>query len=416
MLKQIFRMVRLTANVALLVTSPAAIAQAWSFDQIAQQALATHPAVLSRQASSAAAQAELNGASWQRFPTPSLELGGDNNGVATTLFRLQQPLWTGGRITAGIDAANSRHEAAEMAIGETKQELLFRIIAGYVEATRQQERAATVAKGVEQHEQLLGMITRRVQQEASPQVDQGLAQSRLYQAANDLSQVKQALATALTQLSVLAGQPIASVIPLDSNDATGAGSKSGAIDQAIGASLTLERLTFDEAAAQADVDLKKASILPQLSVRYENARASAPLNGIPGYSTSRVLLVVESQTGAGLSALSGIEAAAARRDAIRLQRETARRDIEERVAIDWDEWMAARNRLDNSRFASTSAREVAESYTRQFTAGRKTWLDVLNTIRESTQSDVAVIDAHAQVAAALLRLRLETGNLMGLKR
>jgi adhesin transport system outer membrane protein len=409
-------MVKTAVHAALLLTSPVASAQAWSFDQIAQQAVATHPSVLAKQSSAAAAKADLDSASWQRYPTPTLEFGNDNHGVNTTLFRLQQPLWAGGRITAGINAASSRHDAAATAIGETRQELLFRIIAAYVEAAREQERATIVAQGVEQHERLLGMITRRVQQEASPQVDQGLAQSRLYQATNDLSSVKQALSTALTQLSQLAGQPIGSVYALDGNGATGAGSKEGAIDQAIGASVVLERLAFEEAAAQAEVEAKKAGILPQLSLRYENARASAPLNGIPGYSTSRVLLVVESQTGAGLSVLSGIEAASARRDSIRLQRETARRDLQERVAIDWDEWMAARNRLENARLASSNAKEVSESYTRQYTAGRKTWLDVLNTIRESTQSDVAVVDAYAQVTGALLRLRLETGNMPGLKR
>jgi adhesin transport system outer membrane protein len=57
------------------------------------------------------------------------------------------------------------------------------------------------------------------------------------------------------------------------------------------------------------------------------------------------------------------------------------------------------------------AKEVFESYTRQYTAGRKTWLDVMNTVRESTQSDVAVTDAGTQAAAASLRLKLASGNL-----
>ncbi|HSQ04206.1 MAG TPA: hypothetical protein VLN59_09230, partial [Burkholderiales bacterium] len=57
---------------------------------------------------------------------------------------------------------------------------------------------------------------------------------------------------------------------------------------------------------------------------------------------------------------------------------------------------------------------VYESYTRQYTAGRKTWLDVLNTVRESTQSDVAATDARAQLTGAALRLKLLTGNLTGL--
>ncbi len=81
--------------------------------------------------------------------------------------------------------------------------------------------------------------------------------------------------------------------------------------------------------------------------------------------------------------------------------------------MDWDELQAARMRLNNATLASTGAKDVYESYTRQYTAGRKTWLDVLNTVRESTQSEVAVTDAKAQATGASLRLRLATGNLRG---
>ncbi len=414
--KQIKRIPTVLA-VALAMTSAGTLAQTslpWSFDQIAKEALATHPAILARQSNSLAAKAELEGASWQRYPTPSLEFGTDQNGTNTTLLRVQQPLWAGGRITAGIDAAQWRHLASESAVTETKQDVVLRVVSAFVEALRQQARVETIGKGIEHHERLLGLITRRVQHEASPRVDQELAQSRLYQTNNDLSSVAQALSNALTQLSQLAGKPIGTLAAFDAGSVAVPKSKDSALEQAIAASPTLRRLSLEEEAAQAEVVLKRASYKPQISVRYENSYASAPLNGVPSFSTSRVLLVAEMQTGAGLSALSGVEAAIARRDAARQQRETALRDLRERVSMDWDELVAARNRLENARLASRSSKEVYESYTRQYTAGRKTWLDVLNTVRESTQSEVAVTDSSAQVTGASLRLGLLTGNLMGL--
>ncbi|MBI4293741.1 MAG: TolC family protein [Betaproteobacteria bacterium] len=414
MLKRICTTIGTAAAAALMLPSAIAMAQASSFEQIARQALATHPAILSKQSNSLAAKAELDGASWQRYPTPSLEFGTDQNGTNTTLLRVQQPLWAGGRITAGIDLAQWRHLASESAIKETKLDVVLRVVSAFVEAQRQQARIETIGKGIEQHERLLGLITRRVQNEASPRVDQELAQSRLYQASNDLSNVAQALSNALTQLSQLAGKPIGKLAALEADGVPVPKSKESALEQAIAASPTLRRLGMEEEAAQAEVVLKRASYKPQISVRWENAYASAPLNGIPSYSTSRVLLVAEMQTGAGLSALSGVEAAIARRDAARQQRETALRDLKERVSMDWDELAAARKRLENARLASSSSKEVYESYTRQYTAGRKTWLDVLNTVRESTQSEVAVTDSSAQVTGAALRLGLVTGNFTGL--
>jgi adhesin transport system outer membrane protein len=177
---------------------------------------------------------------------------------------------------------------------------------------------------------------------------------------------------------------------------------------------TLRRLAFEEEAAQAEIQARKAAYKPQLAVRYEHGYASAAVNGVPAFTSDRLMLVLLAQTGAGLSALSGVDAAVARREAIRLERDSAVRDVQERVALDWDEAEAARVRLDNATLASSSAREVYESYSRQFSAGRKTWLDVLNAVREATQAEVAVMDAGAQAAGATLRLTLASGNLTGI--
>lgn len=414
MIKHIYAIIGTVLALAFALANVPAMAQTSSFKGIAKQALATHPAILARQSFSAAAAAELDGASWQRYPTPSLEINSDNSGVTTGLLRVQQPLWAGGRIDAGIDAASSRHHASTSAVRETQQEILLRVIAAYVEALRQQAREETLARNVREHERLLGLITRRVEHEASPRVDLELAQSRLYQARNELSQVTLGLANALTQLSELSGMRVRRVGELGADSALGPQYRESMLDQALAWSPTLSRLGFEEEAAQAEVESKRSVYKPQVSLRFESAHASAPLNGNLDYTTNRLMLVLEAQTGAGLSARSGVEAALGRLDAARQQRAVALRDLQERLSIDWDELRAARERFENATLASKSAKEVYESYARQYTAGRKTWLDVLNTVRESALSDIAATDANAQAEAAALRLKLLTGNLTGI--
>jgi adhesin transport system outer membrane protein len=257
--------------------------------------------------SSTAAKADLEGAAWQRYPTPSVEFNYDDSNTKTNMLRVQQPLWTGGRISSGIDAANSRYQSSETAIQETKQDIVTRVIAAFIEAVRQQARQETLAEGVRQHERLLGLITRRVEADVSARVDRDLAQSRLYQANNDLSAVKQALGNALTQLTQLSGMPVRVVGPLDADSLPAQQSKESMLEQAIAWSPTLRRLSFEEEAAQAEIETKRASYKPQVSLRYENSYSSAPLNGVPAYNTNRLLLVIEAQTGAGLSVLSGVE-------------------------------------------------------------------------------------------------------------
>ena len=400
-----FRMISF-ATVSLMAVSAQA-QPAWDFNQVMQTALSSHPAVLGKLSSAAAAKAEQAGAEWQRYPTPSIEAARLDSGGTSTLLRIQQPLWTGGRITAGIEAAGRRFDAAEAAVVEARQDIGLKVIAAFTEAQRQQARQSAAVSGVKEHEKLFRLIDRRVQREVSPSVDRGLAQSRLFQAANELSAATQARANALTQLTQLTGKTVSDVAG-EMGDIGAPENREAALERTISHSPTLRRLAFEEEAAGEDVASKRSAYMPQLAVRLERSSG-----GVAGLNDTRALLVLEAQPGAGLSAMSGVDAAIARREAVRQARETALRDLRERVAVDWNELVAARLRLDNARQARAMSAEVFDSYTRQYTTGRKTWIDVLNAVREATQAELTVADMAAQVAAAGLRLRLLTGALSG---
>lgn len=390
-----------------IASAPLHAQQAWTFDRLLQSTLASHPSMLGRRSQQDAARAEREGAEWARYPTPTVELttrdASGNNGVA----RLDQPLWTGGRISGNISAAGSRLDAAGSAIDETALDLTLRVINAAVEALRQKARLQHARNGVDEHERLLGMIKRRVAREVSSQADQRLAESRLSQALNDLSQVKQGFDGALAQLGQLTGRRV--------SDVSDAGLVVGALpdsielilQQALDYSPALKRLAHEQQAAGAEVDVRRSAYMPQLGVRLEHATGRN--------SESRALLVLQAQPGAGLSAASGVQAALARGEAARLAGETARRELEERIALDWNEWQAARSRTDNAEQTRLMTEEVFESWKRQYVIGRKSWIEVLNAVREATQAQFTLEDARASALAAGLRLRAQTGMLVDWK-
>ena len=397
-----FRTIFLAALTFMAVTAQAQ--PVWNFGQLMQATLASHPLVLAKRSAQNAAQAEREGAEWQRYPSFSAEASTQSGGLNARLLRLEQPLWTGGRITAGINAAGSRFDAAGAALDEARQELSLKVIAAATEALRQQVRQQHGITGVKEHEKLLGMIQRRVAQEVSPLADQNLARARLYASANELSVTTQALNNALAQLAQLAGQPVTAIDPQGMTEAGAPASLDAAMTQALAHSPTLRRLVFEEETASAEIASKRSAYMPQLVLRVERSAGGQTPD-------SRAMLVLLAQPGAGLSAKSGVDAAVARREAVRLAREAAERDMRERLTLDWNEWVAARLRLANADQARAMSTEVFESYARQFTTGRKTWIDVLNAVREATQSELAVDDARAQMLAASLRLRALTGTL-----
>lgn len=392
---------------ALLFMAGSARAQpALTFEQVLQSAMDSHPAIMGKRSGQAAARADQKGAEWLRYPTPVIEAATQGGGRDSGLLRIEQPLWSGGRITAAIDAAGSRLSAADAALIETELDLTLKVIAAYIEALRQKARQQYAQAGVDEHEKLLGMIRRRVDQEVSSLTDQRLAESRLYQTVNDLSQVTQAFNNALAQLAQLSGKPVADISEQGVSAPGAPASLEAALSQALGYSPTLRRLTYEEEAANADIDSKRSAYMPQLSLRLEKS-----VGGQGQTQAGSAMLVLQAQPGAGLSAASGVDAAIARREAARMAREAAERSTNERITLDWNEWVAARLRQENAIQSRAMSTDVFESYTRQYVIGRKSWIDVLNAVREATQSQFALEDARAQVIAASLRLRAQAGTL-----
>jgi adhesin transport system outer membrane protein len=397
------------ALLALVCTIGVARAQEpTSFQRVLDEALASHPAILGKRSARDAASAEKEGAEWARYPSPSLEASsGSDNRAASGVLRIDQPLWTGGRITAGIEAAGSRFDAAGAAIDETALDLSLRVVAAYLEALRQQAREAHAVASLKEHENLLAMIRRRVTQEVSSQVDLHLADSRLHQAANDASLVTQALRHALTQLAQLGGKPVREVMWQGLDEQGVPATQEAALEAALASSPALRRLRHDEDAASAEIEQKRAAYMPNVVLRLERSSGGGLAND------SRAMVVLTAQPGAGLSAGSAVDAAIARREAVRRARDAAERDVRERVAQDWNEWTAARERLTRTRLSAGMARQVFESYERQYVIGRKTWVEVLNAVREVTQAQFAMEDARSQSIAAGLRLRAQAGSLTG---
>lgn len=380
----------------------------WTFDRVLQAAMRSHPSLLGKRAQRQAAKADLEGAQWQRYPSVTAEGGAPNSGASSGVLRVDQTLWSGGSIQAGIDSANSKLEASDAAIDEQRLTLTLRVIAAYSEALRQTARLEFTSEGLVEHEKLLAMIKRRVAQSISSQTDQRLAESRMYQAANLKSIAEQSLRDALSQLSQLAGRHVDDVSTVGLGGTILPDTLEPVLAKALAYSPSMRRLAFQEGAAEADISAKRAAYKPKVLFRLERTLGSQNT----GQNDSRASLVLQAQPGAGLSALSGVDAAVSAREAARLARDDAERETRERVELDWNDWQGTRQRLDNARSARNMANDVFESYTRQYVIGRKSWSDVLNAVREATDAQLSLEDVRAQALAAGLRLSAEAGTLL----
>ena len=397
----------------LLLSVPlqAAPQDAWGFAALVQLTLRDYPALLAGERRRMAAEADRSAAAWQRFPTPGAELTLDDDEASTAVLSLEQPLWTAGRISAGIDAGDARLAAADSALDETRDQIVTRLAEAFIELRRRQAQLEIAAANIDELEQLRAMIARRVDQAASPSSDLDLAESRLSQARVERASIVQASAGARARLSELTGvtveqlsdEPLPGLeIPLDL-----AAAQRAAADN----NPELRRLENETLASSADLRAARASRYPSLSLRLEQREQQGGRLTAGSRSESRALLLVQSDFGAGFSRNAEIGAAAARRDALSEERNTAIRDLRSDVADAWFLLREAGARLESARLNRDAAARVSASYSRQYVIGQASWLDLMNAVREASSAALGVEDARADRDRATLQLAILTGTL-----
>ncbi len=378
------------------------------------QAVRNHPGIAAAHAEQKAAQAEVSAARGQYWPTPSIQLI-QHKGESATVLTVQQPLWAGGRLDAGLAAAESRADSAQVSITDTQYALALRVTSAWAVWMQSRGRAEALAGGVELLTVYAQSVGRRIVSGASAEVDRELVAARLAQMQGDLAAARSAERSALARLAQLVGQPLRSA-DMDTTlaSATSAESPSPNLDtllaQAMASSAALRRLEADIEAAGHEAQAKRAALWPALSLRAQHQRGNSAATGIAA-NDSRIMLALEYTPGAGLSASAQVDAAEARRIGLRETLEAARRDLADKVATDYEELVSSHERRRQLQRTIDASAEVLASYDRLFIAGKRSWLDVINAARELVQARTALADIEAQRMAARTRLRLHTGEL-----
>ncbi|MEO0908062.1 MAG: TolC family protein [Pseudomonadota bacterium] len=366
-----------------------------------EMALAQNPRVLAQLAELAALNSDLEVAQWQRFPNLSAEVlattGGSNaadaDGLAVNLA-LEQPIWAGGGIGARIDAARINRDVGRTAIREVRFDLLNAVISSYYEALLSFERVRVIEAGLIEMRALVVSIERRVAQQVSPLADLTLAQSRLTQLEVELSSARQQGENALLRLEQLVGVPVDQVVFPDEGLIDNVPAEGLALMEMVTCSPALERRQGEVDLAEAQVDTVRSEILPQVLLQLSQSELTG----------ARAALVLRMQTGNGLSNFAATDSAQARVDRAIAQLGEADREVRNQLRTQYVALRSNQQRDETGTLAVDAADALLLSYERQFVAGRRSWLDVLNAAREKVSTRIARSDARVSAANSATRI------------
>ena len=376
-----------------------------SLEALLQSALEEHPLVDAGRAEIRSAEQGIKSARWQFFPTPGVEYqrayadDADRNFQGddyTAVFSLEQPLWSGGRISGGLASARAALGISQASLQENQRELALRVVQAYGEWLTASLQKDTLETSEQRHLKLFERVRRRMEGGVSTGSDLQLASGRLQSVKADRAAIEARERSAIAVLSELSGRSLTvselanarrnlpqELVLLEVN----------LVNSALSHSPSIERADAEVEAARAEIKTRRAQTRPDVFLRFE--RQFNNLQFANQGPESRVLVGVRSQLGAGLSSYSGIAEAQEMVWAALAFRRSAELTIREQVRSDLALLNSFEIRLPALQEATRTAIEVYESYQRQFLTGRKSWLDVMNSARDLQQARLQLADVTA---------------------
>jgi adhesin transport system outer membrane protein len=387
-----------------------------SLQAVLRLALSNAPALRAKQKDVEAAGHALSAARWGRYPaltvtaaTPSIANGAPAGSGPSTTARLEQPLYAWGAIDARIQAAQLQCTLADNALRAEQHAVFDRVIAAHAQLQTAQERLRIQSAALERLRDYQAMIGRRLEKQLSSRNDEALVLSRVLQTQADLAAAAATRARAQAQLEELTNEPVPAVQPL-------ALAHPALLNQqeletaALLASPELASARLQRELADTETVLRRAEALPRVVARYERVRSPAATGGNNNYG--QFYVAMEASFGSGLSALDNIQQSLSKAEATEQQVAVVQRSLMQQARSGWADLTAVTAQLPALDEVTRQNTEVVDSFMRQYIAGRKAWLDVLNSERELTQSRLAAADLLAQAGATNQRLLRLAGQLL----
>ena len=276
---------------------------------------------------------------------------------------------------------------------------MLQVAAQFFECKRLSERIRIIDRNLAALEGMQESMHRRVEQELSPQSDLQLARTRTLQVRIIRDSTLAQREAALRRLQEQLVDPEYSV---SDTPIVGSLGLNGAMDDiqgiAEGQDPQRKRLLAEAQVAAADARASRSASIPSLNLEYDYDQIYH----------HRVGVALKAQA-TGLSQIVAAKAAGLRETAASQKVDTAVHDLRAEIAADFIDYKSALARSGVATESSLSNDEVRDSYLRQFTAGKRTWLDVMNAVREAMTAQLDVVDIHYEALLMQTRLLIRMG-------
>ena len=335
----------------------------------------------------------------------------DGSSVPKTAgISVNQPIYTGGRIDAGIDGAEAEVQAGRAQLFNAEQTVLLQGVVAYVNLLREEATLELRVNNLQRLNKQLEATRDRFRVGEVTRTDVSQAEARVSRARADRTQAEGDLVTSRVAFERVVGRlPDTLLTP-----ATPVGmpiSRDEAVDIALRGNYTLIQAKFTELAAQHRVDESASALLPSVNLV---ARADQA-NDTGGIDTESRSLAAEVQVSIPIyqrgTTYSLVRQAKETANRSRLLVDSARREVVDSAARSFETYQTTLARIESLK-AEVGASEVAlDGVQQEATVGARTVLDVLDAEQELLNGQVSLVQAERDAIVAGYQVLQALGRL-----
>ena len=381
-------------------------------DELLSQLLSNHPSVKMSQEVIKGAKERVDSAYWGFFPTPSVDVSGKDSDRHTTVARLDQPIWTGGKLTSKYDMATSKEKENVYELEENSYKLIesyLNILESYLQS---KSNIIELQEGADNLSKFSEMLDRRMEVGVSSTSDKDLLSARIEQVSSDKMLAKNKYKVATLQLELILDRKIN--CDIDFRDITT--TQNSDIEESIKKLLefhpSLKKTSAQIETSKFEQDSTEASIMPNLNLRVERREGDLYSDNYDKSNDQNIVyLAFTATTRAGLSSISDIAAAKIKINEIEYRKKTIEKELIDSLLSDYNNYEIAKNRINILKRSVDSAQNVLDSYTRLFLAGKRQWLDLVNASREVMQYKIELSNLYVTKSILSYKLALKNGQI-----
>jgi outer membrane protein len=339
---------------------------------------------------------------------------GDNQ-TTSAVVTLTQPIYTGGRVSSQVNAAEATIFAGRETLRSTEQQVLQQVIQAYIDTRRDQQSVEIDVANVQLLQRQLDESRARFAVGDITRTDVAETEGRVSAAQAQLSAARAQLATSRAEYAEIVGQTPGTLAPEPPLARFLPASLEEAFDVAVHDNPEIGKQDYTEQASAAKVAEAKAQTRPTFSLQATYGYAggtygvASPFVNYGHALTATAVASFPLFTGGMTS--SQIRQAAEADNVDRIGIETVRRQTLFQVSQAWNQLVGARASLKADEEQVRAANIAFEGSREEARVGQRTTLDVLITEQDFSNAELALVAARHDEYLAGANLMVAMGTM-----